>query len=137
LDLAFTGVDQCWCLCAVEFRSFEHVKSGMLLHFPNTLVPPKANFYSFHSFCFLSLSCLIMPGASQSGCDDCGASFPLAAEHGDLCHKCKRLASRLPLRSIRKSCNGFSVASVVILDEIWFHVGLARFRHVEVNNALR
>ena len=32
-----------------------------------------------------------MPGA-QSDCEDCGNSFPLAAEHSDLCRKCKRLA---------------------------------------------
>lgn len=108
-----------------------------------------------------------MPGP-QSDCDDCGASFPLqvAAEHGGLCRKCKRLAP-LTLSSEKykeilvrffnffklatlqplppshfKSLhhlndrNGSSVASVVILDEIWFHVSLARFRHVEVNNAL-
>ena len=32
-----------------------------------------------------------MPGV-QSDCEDCGLSFPLAVEHGDLCHKCKRLS---------------------------------------------
>ena len=102
-----------------------------------------------------------MPGA-QSDCEDCGNSFPLAAEHSDLCRKCKRLA---PLTqssekykeilvlfwlsvsnsdsepfhelTISNDSNGSSVVSVVILDEIWFHVDLARFRHAEVNNALQ
>ena len=102
LDLAFVDINTVLVfVCGLKSELFKH-EVRTLLHFPNiSLLTPTQSLFLKITIILLPIFllffrtiilpiCLTM--AAQSDCDDCGLSFPLATDHGELCRKCKRLA---------------------------------------------